>query len=97
VDDVPRRKLSDSGIAICGVAVVFAHSHSPLPERMFVVVEHGDGRETIGFDGGPVPGRELGDIETRPIDPRPPAATPFRGCAVRRWAADDGSRRPGDA
>ena len=40
---------------------MFAHSHSPLPERVFIVVEHDDGRETIGFDGGPSPGRALDD------------------------------------
>jgi hypothetical protein len=46
------------------VAAVFVQPDSRKPERFFVVVEHEDGRETIGFDGEASSGRELGDIET---------------------------------
>jgi hypothetical protein len=40
------------------VTAVFS-SKDPLPERIFVVVEHDDGRECIAFDGGPSPGRNV--------------------------------------
>jgi hypothetical protein len=43
------------------VTAVFPAEHR-RPERAFVVVEHGDGRECITFDGVPSPGRELSDI-----------------------------------
>jgi hypothetical protein len=43
-----------------GVLAVFPSDH--LPDRPFVVVEHDDGRESIAFEGGPSPGRDLGDL-----------------------------------
>jgi hypothetical protein len=33
-----------------------------VPERVFVVVEHPDGRECIAFDDAPSPGRTLADL-----------------------------------
>jgi hypothetical protein len=44
------------------VAALFTQPRSPLPERLFVVAQHKDGRETIGFEGGPSPGRDLADM-----------------------------------
>lgn len=44
------------------VAAVFPDSHGHVPERLFVVVKHADGRECITFDGSPSPGRNLADI-----------------------------------
>jgi hypothetical protein len=44
------------------VAALFAQPHSAVPERFFVVARHEDGRETIGFDGEPSPGRNLSDM-----------------------------------
>jgi hypothetical protein len=32
------------------------------PERVFVIVEHQDGRECIAFEGLPSPGRDLADM-----------------------------------
>ena len=32
------------------------------PERVFVIVEHGDGRECIAFEGPPSPGRDIADM-----------------------------------
>lgn len=32
------------------------------PERVFVIVEHEDGRECIAFEGPPSPGRDLADM-----------------------------------
>ena len=32
------------------------------PERVFVIVEHEDGRECIAFEGPPSPGRDLVDM-----------------------------------
>jgi hypothetical protein len=58
------------------VAVVFAQPDSRKPERFFVVVNHDDGRETIGFDGEASPGREFGDIETLDDAANSPAAAP---------------------
>ena len=35
-----------------------------LPERLFVVVEHSDGRECIAFEGAPSPGRNVTDMDS---------------------------------
>ena len=43
------------------VAAIFV-SKDPLPERLFVVVEHNDGRECIAFEGAPSPGRNVTDM-----------------------------------
>jgi len=46
-------------------AVFLASSADPLqprPERLFVVVEHEDGRECIAFEDGSSPGRDLLDM-----------------------------------
>ena len=47
-----------------GVRVVarLSSSQGRLPPRAFVVVVHPDGRECIGFDGAPSPGRDLADM-----------------------------------
>jgi hypothetical protein len=45
-------------------------------ERFFMVVNHDDGRETIGFDGEASPGRGFGDIETLDDAANSPAAAP---------------------
>ena len=48
------------------VAAIFpvsgAEHPAHRPERLFVIVEHQDGRECITFEGPPSPGRELADI-----------------------------------
>jgi hypothetical protein len=44
------------------VAAVFEGRDEPLPERIFVVVEHEDGHESLAFEDGPSPGREMSDI-----------------------------------
>jgi hypothetical protein len=48
------------------VAAVFASTEAGepkhLPMRMFVIVEHEDGRECISFEGPPSHGRELVDM-----------------------------------
>jgi hypothetical protein len=44
------------------VVAVFP-SPDRMPERAFVVVEHGDGRECIAFDQASSPGRNLRDID----------------------------------
>jgi hypothetical protein len=73
---VPVADVVDAIHGGAKVAAVFAHSHSPLPERVFIVVEHDDGRETIGFDGGPSPGRALADIEMFEAEPSAADAAP---------------------
>jgi hypothetical protein len=45
------------------VAAVFPSS-GRLPERMFVVVEHDDGRECIALGGAPSPGRNVADLDS---------------------------------
>lgn len=45
------------------VAAVFS-AKDQLPERVFVIVEHEDGRECITFDGAPSPGRNVTDLES---------------------------------
>jgi len=48
------------------VAAIFPASEDDhqvrRPERAFVIVEHEDGRECIGFEGLPSPGRDLADM-----------------------------------
>ena len=44
------------------VAAVFA-SNDPLPERVFVLVQHGDGRECIAFDGASSASRNVTDMD----------------------------------
>jgi hypothetical protein len=44
------------------VAAVFSASKERLPDRLFVVVEHEDGRECIAFGDAPSPGRNLADM-----------------------------------
>lgn len=61
---VPVADVVDAIHGGAQVAAVFEHAHGGNPERAFVVVAHDDGREAIGFDGAPSPGRELGDIDT---------------------------------
>jgi hypothetical protein len=46
------------------VAAVFEGRGEPLPERILVVVEHDDGQESLAFEDGPSPGREMSDIAT---------------------------------
>ncbi|CAN5604544.1 hypothetical protein BH11PSE7_BH11PSE7_17710 [soil metagenome] len=46
------------------VAAEFPSHNGHVPERLFVVVEHEDGRECITFDGAPSPGRNLVDMVT---------------------------------
>jgi hypothetical protein len=43
-------------------AVFPAKSH--LPERLFTIVLHADGRECIALDGAPSPGRNVTDLES---------------------------------
>jgi hypothetical protein len=81
---VPVADVVDAIHGGAKVAAVFAHSRGPLPERVFIVVEHDDGRETIGFDGGPSPGRELGDIETQGAESSAPDAAPATNPRMRR-------------
>ena len=44
------------------VAAVFPSSRAHVPERLFVVVEHEDGRECIAFGDAPSAGRDLADM-----------------------------------
>jgi hypothetical protein len=44
------------------VAAVFSASKERLPDRLFVVVEHEDGRECIAFGDASSPGRNLADM-----------------------------------
>jgi hypothetical protein len=44
------------------VAAVFAGANPALPERLFVVLEHDDGSESIALDATASPGRNLADI-----------------------------------
>ena len=44
------------------VAAVFSSPKGRLPERLFVIVKHEDGRECIAFDDSPSPGRNLADM-----------------------------------
>jgi len=48
------------------VAAIFPSSEADRPkhrpERVFVIVEHEDGRECIAFEGPPSPGRDLVDV-----------------------------------
>jgi hypothetical protein len=46
------------------VAAVFPASKAHVPERLFVVVKHEDGRECVAFDDAPSPGRNLADMDT---------------------------------
>jgi len=62
----PRRQPAASEVvdAICAGAQVTAvfPSEGRLAERVFVVVEHSDGRECIAFEGAPSPGRNVTDM-----------------------------------
>lgn len=58
----PASEVVDAIHAGARVAAVFEGRDEPLPERIFVVVEHDDGHESLAFDDGPSPGREMGDI-----------------------------------
>ena len=51
------------GARVTAMFPASAHQSPRLrPEREFVVVEHGDGRESIAFDETPSQGRELSDM-----------------------------------
>ena len=43
-------------------AVFSAKAH--LPDRLFAIVLHEDGRERIALDGNPSPGRNLADLDS---------------------------------
>ena len=43
-------------------AVFSAKGH--LPERLFAIVLHADGRECIALDGAPSPGRNVSDLDS---------------------------------
>jgi hypothetical protein len=58
----PVADVVDAIHAGARIAAVFAPPHSALPERFFVVARNEDGRETIGLDGEPSPGRDLADM-----------------------------------
>jgi hypothetical protein len=77
--------VADAVDAIHGgaqVAAVFLQTRNPLPERVFVVVEHKNGRETIDFDGEPSAGRELSDIDTFDEKSGRPDAAPVASARV---------------
>jgi hypothetical protein len=82
--EVPVADVVDAIHAGARVAAVFVHSRSPLPERVFIVAEHDDGRETIGFDNGPSPGRELADIETQGAEASAADAVPANNARMGR-------------
>jgi hypothetical protein len=44
------------------VLAVFPKSHGERPDRLFVVREHADGRETLALEGPQAVGREIGDL-----------------------------------
>jgi len=44
------------------VSALFTATQPPLPERLFVVFEHADGRSCIVLDDAVAPGRQLTDI-----------------------------------
>jgi len=70
--DVGTRVLASSAEVVdaihdgAQVAAIFQASEADQPkhrpERVFVIVEHGDGRECIAFEGPPSPGRDLVDM-----------------------------------
>ena len=45
------------------VAAVF-QARERRPERLFVVLKHGDGSECIAFDGAPSTGRDIADMDS---------------------------------
>jgi hypothetical protein len=59
---VPVADVVDAIHGGAQVVAVFEQARSQLPERIFVVAQHEDGRETIGFDGEPSSARELSDM-----------------------------------
>ena len=51
------------GAQVAAVFPTFGAEHpGHRPERVFVIVEHEDGRECIAFEGPPSPGRDLADV-----------------------------------
>lgn len=51
------------GAQVAAVFPTFDSEHPRhRPERVFVIVEHEDGRECIAFEGPPSPGRDLADV-----------------------------------
>ena len=52
------------------VAALFSSSTERLPERLFVIVKHEDGRECIAFEESPAPGRHLADMAKLDDAPR---------------------------
>lgn len=59
---VPTADVVDAIHDGAQVAAVFVTSAARLPERLFVVVGHGDGSEGIVLDEAPTPKRTLVDI-----------------------------------
>jgi len=58
----PVSEVVDAIHAGARVAAVFEGRDEPLPERIFVLLEHADGHESLAFEDGPSPGREMSDI-----------------------------------
>ena len=60
---VPVAEVVDAIHDGAQVAAVFSSFNGRLPERLFVIVKHEDGRECIAFDDSPSPGRHLADMD----------------------------------
>ena len=60
----PVSEVVDAIHAGHDVFALFETAHATEPERAFVIVNHGDGRETIALDGADTLGRGLRDIAT---------------------------------
>jgi hypothetical protein len=81
---VPVADVVDAIHSGAQVAAVFAQPRGQLPDRGFIVVEHDDGRETIGFGGEPSPGRDLRDIATLDDAASRPVVAPANKARVGR-------------
>jgi hypothetical protein len=73
------------------VVAVFPSSER-LPERLFVVVKHKDGRECIALDGASSPGRNIADLNR--LDVRPGMPPRSLGSQPRSGGARGAPARP---
>lgn len=77
------------------VVALFSSAKERLPERVFVIVEHEDGRQCIAFDDSTSPGRNLADMAS--LDDRTdqdglPTRSPMSTYAVSKVKLDADGR-----